>query len=133
MIAIGLPAMPCDLSQQALYCCTDALPAGLQCFTPDLTSVAVVPDASAPTNSVLRLQAVYYPTPITCVPGQAPFNSTTTSWTSGGITSKSKRIFQAPSSLAAGDKSSGGYGGDGPCPQDLYVVYEQDAPPMLTP
>jgi hypothetical protein len=79
----------------------------LQCFTPDATSVAVIPDSAAPNNTVLRLQAVYYPTEITCMPNEAPFNSTKTSWTSGGLSSKSKRIFKAPMVLARGDASTG--------------------------
>ncbi|WIA41536.1 hypothetical protein OEZ86_008906 [Tetradesmus obliquus] len=78
-----------------------------QCFTSDATSVAVIPDSAAPNNTVLRLQAVYYPTEITCMPNEAPFNSTKTSWTSGGLTSKSKRIFKAPLALAKGDAPTG--------------------------
>jgi hypothetical protein len=91
-------------------CCCCCLPC-FQCFTPDATSVAVIPDPAAPNNTALRLQAVFYPTEITCMPDQAPFNSSKTSWTSGGIASKSKRIFKAPQVLAKNDPSEGAAGG----------------------
>jgi hypothetical protein len=79
----------------------------MQCFTPDPTNLAVIPEAAPSNNSLLRLQAIYHPTQVVCMPNEAPFNSSKTSWTSGGIVSKSKRIFQAPQSLARGDPSTG--------------------------
>lgn len=69
--------------------------------------MAIIPDSDAPNNTVLRMQALYYPTQITCMPNEAPFNSSKTSWTSGGLASKGKRIFKAPKVLAKGDASFG--------------------------
>eukprot|EP00879_Flechtneria_rotunda_P003784 GHRR01004024.1.p1 GENE.GHRR01004024.1~~GHRR01004024.1.p1 ORF type:complete len:484 (+),score=94.29 GHRR01004024.1:171-1622(+) len=73
----------------------------LQCFTADPSNVDVIPDPEKPGNQLLRLQGVYYPTPITCVPDQAPYNSTTTQWTSGRITTRGKRLFLAPANTTS--------------------------------